>query len=225
MSTILRALKKLEHDKATRKPDPTEMDLEFLDSTPPAHRRSPLKLILTVGLLICGASGATYLFMGGTENKPAPSPPIPPQVRQAAFKPVTTAKPAVSVLAHSSSATSPPAVPLQAEQKPVTTLPAAKPPQAITKESPPKQVPAAKQHVPQTPKAPKAQLQAPSHPSLTVNGIALSDGEKRKAIVNGMSVSVGSVIEGARVEEILGNRVRFSHGGKTFEISVGNTGP
>jgi type II secretory pathway component PulC len=72
---------------------------------------------------------------------------------------------------------------------------------------------------------PKAPVQATTHTSLTVNGIVLSDGEKRKAIVNGMSVSIGSVIEGALVEDILSDRVRFSHGGETFEVSVGNTGP
>ena len=82
-----------------------------------------------------------------------------------------------------------------------------------------------KQHPPQTVKAPKIPVQTVPSISLTVNGIVLSDGEKRKAIVNGMSVSVGSVIEGARVEEIQSNRVKFSHGGVTFEVSVGNTGP
>jgi general secretion pathway protein B len=84
-------------------------------------------------------------------------------------------------------------------------------------ESLPRQTPATK--------PPKAPVRTTQLPSLTVNGLALSDGEKRKAIVNGVSVSVGSVIEGARIEDIQENRVRFSRGGKKFEITVGSTGP
>lgn len=60
---------------------------------------------------------------------------------------------------------------------------------------------------------------------MTVNGLALSDGEKRQAVVNGITVSKGSYVGGARVEEILPHRVRFSKGGKTFEVSVGDSWP
>lgn len=219
MSTILRALKKLEHDKAARKPDPADMDLEFLENTPPAPRRSPLKGIVLVGLLVACGSAATYLFMSRTEKVPPPAAQVAPPARQVVFKPATSVLPPPTPQANRSSASAPsalPALPLQAEQKP------APPATKVQADTPPKQAPVAK---PYAPKAPKPQVQTTPLPSLTVNGIALSDGEKRKAIVNGMSVSVGSVIGGARVEEIQGNRVRFSYGGKTFEVSVGNTGP
>jgi type II secretory pathway component PulC len=69
-------------------------------------------------------------------------------------------------------------------------LPAAK----IQPESLSRQTPVTKQ--------PKTPVRTTSRPSLTVNGLALSDGEKRKAIVNGITVSIGSVIEGARIEDI-----------------------
>jgi len=230
MSTILRALKKLEHDKAVRKPDTAGMDLEFLESTPPAPRRSPLKIILVMGVLAGSVGGAIYLLSGGKETKTTTLPPTPP-ARQAAFKPATTAMPALPVQAIRSSSAAPAPVPapaVQAEQKTAPAIPGAQAPQAAIKSQavPALKKPAAvKPQAPHIPKSPKFPAQAAAPLSLTVNGIALSDGEKRKAIVNGMSVSVGSMIGGVKVEEILGNRVRFSHGGETFEISVGNTGP
>lgn len=231
MSTILRALKKLEHEKAARKPEQADLDLEFLNSPAPAPRRSLVKTAVVVSLLIAVGGAATYLYLTGSDKQPAPVQPPAPQPRQAVLKAATTVMPTAAPLANRSSASAPgavPAPPIQAVQKPgpspqaVTPVPPAAKVQADT---PPKPAPVAKQHAPQPPKAPKPQLQTAPPLSLTVNGIALSDGEKRKAIVNGMSVSVGSTVGGARVEEILGNRVRFSYGGKSFEISVGNTGP
>jgi len=230
MSTILEALKKLEHDKAKCKSGPPELDLEFLESPPPAPRRSPLKGVLMVVLLLACGGAATYLFLLRAEKAPAPAPAAP-RAWQLVSKPATSAHPAAPLLTNRKSANPPiaaPPPPVQTVQQPAPAPLAAKPPQPATKakaESPPTQAPDAKQRPPQSLKAPKPQLRSTLLPSLTVNGIALSDGEKRNAIVNGMSVSVGSTVEGARVEDILEHRVRFSYGGKTFEISVGSTGP
>jgi len=58
----------------------------------------------------------------------------------------------------------------------------------------------------------------PVKPVLKVHGIAFQDGAESAAVVNGVTVSNGSVIEGARVEEIQKDRVRFSRGGETFDI-------
>jgi len=232
MSTILRALKKLEHEKTSNKPDPTDIDLEFLDSPPPVPRRSPLKGILMVGLLLACGSGATYLFMSRTKKTPAPAPvtrPAAPQARQAVvLKPTTSARTNALALANRSSAASPHAASapqVQAHQKPA---PAASPVTRRAKVQPEYQDeerPVKKQRAPQIAKTAEPEKRVRSSASITVNGIALSDGEKRKAIVNGMSVSIGSVVEGARIVDIQENRVQFSRGNRTFEISVGNTGP
>jgi general secretion pathway protein B len=56
-------------------------------------------------------------------------------------------------------------------------------------------------------------------PLLKVQGIAFQDGSATGvAVVNGIAVSKGSVIEGVRVEEIQNDRVMFSRDGKKFEI-------
>jgi type II secretory pathway component PulC len=66
--------------------------------------------------------------------------------------------------------------------------------------------------------APVAPLVPPARPVLKVDGIAFQDGADSVAVINGVTVSNGSVIEGARVEEIQKDRVRFSRDGETFDI-------
>jgi general secretion pathway protein B len=54
---------------------------------------------------------------------------------------------------------------------------------------------------------------------LLVSGIAWQEERKlRRAVVNGSLVGEGAEILGARVVEIRENRVRFSRGGKIFEV-------
>jgi type II secretory pathway component PulC len=69
-----------------------------------------------------------------------------------------------------------------------------------------------------SPSAPVVPLVPPPRPVLKVDGIAFQDGADSVAVINGVTVSKGSVIEGARVEEIQKDRVRFSRGGERFEI-------
>jgi general secretion pathway protein B len=64
-----------------------------------------------------------------------------------------------------------------------------------------------------------------SLPTLKVTGIAWQkDSTDRVAVVNGTSVSEGVMVEGARVEKIFQDRVRFSFDQQTFDISLGRTG-
>jgi type II secretory pathway component PulC len=65
---------------------------------------------------------------------------------------------------------------------------------------------------------PAAPAAAAANPVLKLHGIAFQDGAESAAVVNGVTLSNGSVIEGARVVEIQKDRVRFRRGGETFEI-------
>ena len=61
-------------------------------------------------------------------------------------------------------------------------------------------------------------------PALIVSGIAWQKGgAERFAMVNGRPVAEGATVEGARVEEIFPDRVRFSFANRTFEVSLGKT--
>ena len=60
-------------------------------------------------------------------------------------------------------------------------------------------------------------------PKLNVVGIAWQkDNALRLAIVNGVPVREGGVVNGATVREILPDKVRFSVNGKDFDLPLEN---
>jgi len=62
---------------------------------------------------------------------------------------------------------------------------------------------------------------ATTPPSLRLSAIVWhEEPSKRIAMINGIMTNEGSVIEGVKVEEIQTNRVRLSHNGRAFEISL-----
>jgi general secretion pathway protein B len=64
--------------------------------------------------------------------------------------------------------------------------------------------------------------QQTARPNLVVSGIVFQpDRQARLAVVNDLPVMEGTVIEGARVEEILADRVRFAWEGRTVEVELG----
>jgi general secretion pathway protein B len=220
MSSILKALKKLEQEKAARKPDSFRIDAEILRGGAQRSRFfSSGASLAAVALFLCGV-GATYLYMKHDQTS------APVQQSQSSKS---------GVRGDSSTA---------ATLFPVSTLPAVQPqPRQPAKgiSTPEKSEPSSRsmvtqQHtqrvksveiVPQavpaesmsvSPPVPVAPLVPPAKSVLKVNGIAFQDGADSVAVINGVTVSNGSVIEGARVEEIQKDRVRFSRGGEKFEI-------
>jgi hypothetical protein len=58
-------------------------------------------------------------------------------------------------------------------------------------------------------------------PSLTISAIVwYEEPSKRFAMINGLIVTEGSVVEGMRVEEIYPDRVRFLHQNQHLEIFI-----
>jgi hypothetical protein len=58
-------------------------------------------------------------------------------------------------------------------------------------------------------------------PPLNVSGIAWQQaGSLRLAVVNGTSVSEGSTVEGARVEGIFPDHIRFSFRNEHFDVQL-----
>lgn len=230
MSSILKALKKLEDEKSIRKPDSLKIDAEILRGDA-SRRFSPVGTSLLAALLfVCGGS-ATYVFMKpGTGNVAGLNAPA---------SAVTPAVPSSSAIAVAPVAEKPQQLNLQVESsksdKTISVKLDNNPPYSV---APPK-MPAKAQSV-QSIKKPEASLNnvptkkasaaaiqptAPvMTPSLKVNGIAYqNESADRVAIVNGVSVSNGSMIEGARVEDIQKERVRFSYGGEKFDVTLGKS--
>lgn len=237
MSSILKALKKLDDDKAARHPDELKIDSEILRTDNPP-RISSAGLLAAALLLLAGGSGVTYMYMKrdkAPEQVSVQKPVAPSRQQQL---PVTAPKdikteqlpPAIVIVPAQQQKT--PKVEAPRQQKkttPTVTAPVAAPiAKQVTKpvlakeiKSPPK-TNTATNPLPQQP-SPQASVKAV--PALRVNGIAFQDGNTADsvAIINGVPVSSGASIEGVKVDEIHKNRVKFSYNGEKFEIPLGQS--
>lgn len=220
MSSILKALKKLEDSKAARPPGSLHIDADILRDDTPRSLSLPGIALAAALLFVCGG-GATYLYMKrsmtATPEQP-PTPAVAPLPRQV----TRDIRPAAQPVAPSPSqvqpnAVIPPAAPpvvQHAAPRPVT--PATKKTAAPRRPATPLPSPAVQ------PTAQAAPAAAP--PVVKVNGIAFQgDGASSVAVINGSPVSTGSVIDGVTVEDIQKDRVRFSYGGERFEVGLGRS--
>ena len=213
MSSILNALKKLEQERhrESRRNSTQPLDAAILHDQQTVERRTP-----STGLLL---GGALFLFLGGAglvylTQRPAP------QKSQQANTAITAVLPDRPV-----PITFPP---VQTAPKQPATVPLQQPQARQEKQSAPPLLPAKPITHPTTPQPtrqpPPVQVttQQAQRPNLKVLGIAYQAGDAASnlAIVNGTPVSAGGMIEGARVEEIQKDRVKFSMGGERFEVML-----
>jgi len=242
MSSILKALKKLEQEKAVRRGGNPDITRGILRNVPKGKKRPRWLFPVSVAGAALVASLFTFALMAGFQ--PANRSAATDAMSQEAVKtPIAPAQGLSAPLAGSSEALS------RIENPSDRVVPksgrSVKPPvpgksllAGIRPAGPP---PEAKWENPSlpadAPSPPKAQASAGkagqstkphgghSLPTLTVTGIAWQkDSTDRVAVVNGASVSEGVMVEGARVEEIFQDRVRFSFDKQTFDISLGRTG-
>jgi general secretion pathway protein B len=221
MSSILTALKKLEHEKTARKPDSFKIDAEILRGGSSRRSFSKGALLTALILFLCGG-GATYLFMKhGNQLEPLrqsqifktevkgesslDNPQLSVSMRPAETSPARPSAPIISL--PEKREYSPRSIEKQQNQRVqsaenITQPASSEPPKGFVS----------------TP--PFAPPVIPANPVLKVHGIAFQDGADSVAVVNGITVSKGSVIEGARVEEIQKDRVRFSRGAEKFEVDL-----
>jgi hypothetical protein len=222
MSSILNALKKLERDKTARTQDSLKIEAEILrgGSTP----RSPYLLytsLVAVLFFVCGGA-ATYMYVKNGKS-------------------VTDAQQAAT--GASSGATSNPSPQAQAVQvihvatrKHQVKEPGVKaPPSSLLAKLPARLTARSAPTVPSTgtghPAVVAAQAPpsvaaetAPRIPTLKVDGIAYHMGSAESlAVINGVTAYVGAVIEGAKVEEIGKDWIRFSYGGEKLIVPFGKS--
>lgn len=234
MSSILKALKKLEDEKTARRPDSLNIDAEILRGNGSRRMSLPAICLVAIIVFVCGG-GAMYVYMRpatGTiagqqtaasgqpqSESHSPSPALP-------AAPVTAQKP---INAGSAEKTVLPPQAVENKEQPKTDLPKPSPTVSLASPAKPRPVqpimPSKTKQVVAVPaiQAIKPPEQHPAAPSLKVNGIAYQDGGDSVAVVNGVSVSIGSIVDGARVEEIRREMVRFSYGGEKIEVALGKS--
>lgn len=232
MSSILKALKKLEQEKTLRREGEIDLSREILRDAWRRKTRFPWPWAGAITLIVLLLALVAILLSRGTspvQTAPAqvrtqpPSGEMRPPLESKHAQPHPTlakpsqvpSRPAETVLQKPAAAT-----PVQTTAKvPVPLAPQQPQPQAESPSLPPTALPPATP--PPAAKKPAAPAE-PAEPAFSVSGIAWNkDSADRLAIVNGMPLTTGSVVGGAVIEEILPDRVRFSRGGGKFEVHLG----
>lgn len=224
MSSILKALKKLEDDKAAHRTGHLKLDAEILRSE---NRSSFFSTgVIAVSLLmVAGGSGATFIYLK-REIAPVISsqqqPPVSgaPEIKTVQLPEAVVVVPAEGLKKPANSGSPKPL--LQTPPRRVTAA-------TVSAPTPARPTPTVASKAADPVKAPKLPLipvskTAKDVPTLRVNGIAFQNSAADSmAIVNGTPVANGSVIEDITVEKILKDRVLFEHDGEKFEIQLGQT--
>lgn len=226
MSSILKALKKLEEEKTIRRPDTLNIDAEILRDGTKRSFSALMGLLLAILLFVCG-SGATYLYLKrepATDNNQSAASPVLPIARQYATIPSVAGPVEFSRETPQKHSLVSRTIQKNIEVSPRPVL--ATKPTAKLQTAP---LPEQERTAPQTK---EKQAVPPSInskisdtvPLLKLSGIAFQpEGSESVAMVNGVTVSCGSTVEGAKIEDIQKDRVRFSFKGETIEILLGKS--
>lgn len=224
MSLILDALKKLEREKAARRDGTVNVADEILrpHRPQPGNKRTLLLTIAAVGAGL--AAIAAFALMGGSGDLRRSSAPVP-AVSPAAVPPAAMPQAAPAVIV-------PPAGPPQKTGEPAmkrsrmeiediegspsvkSTEPRASQPPAVSRPRPADEAVQRRSDMSEN-------SSEGSVPPLKVSGtVWQKERDARRAVVNGIVATEGSVVNGAKVVEIYPNRVTFSRGGKTFDVPI-----
>jgi general secretion pathway protein B len=233
MSVILDALKKLDREKSSRRSGTADIAVEILrPDLPRPTRRTPLYLAIAF-LTAIATAAITYgvIVKGGPVPKPSPplamAPPVPhPEAAPATppSEPIRSARdetvpaPPKAQTPVKGKKLAVPSIESKGDETKIkqnVTIKGADiaPEKAkISPEFPPSQPPA--RELP--PREPSA-----TFPSLNISAIVwYEEPSKRFAMINGLIVTEGSVVEGMKVEEIYPDRVRFLHRNQRLEIPI-----
>ena len=244
MSSILKALKKLEQEKTLRREGEIDLSREILQDAWRRKTRFSRPLAAAITTIVLLLALITILLSRGTAPiQPVQTqPPAPPReaslpLEQKAAPPeVILPKPAPSMPQPAEAVVQKPAPAATLQPAPATTQqPTAKIPVPLPSLQPRHEQTESIPSLPST-ASPPATLPPPSakkpappaesaEPAFSVSGIAWNkDSADRLAIINGQPLTTGSAVGGAVVEEILPDRVRFSRGGGSFEVHLGKAG-
>lgn len=247
MSYILDALKKLEHEK-NRKARGNGMSSItgelFNNDQQRGEGKGAGKIVLITFFVSLVTCGATWLFLNPDKHtlkttsasnttaskatppsQPQPSPAAAPSQQPQATAPAQAPTPSVQPVSLPTIQSTPTAQTFAAtpsasaiKQRPVTAKTSASVQNTeeaaalITAQELRKRI--------KDQKIPAAPTMAPPA-DIKLSGIAWQDDHRaRRAVINGFLVQEGGTVSGARITEILQDRVRFSQSGSVFELSL-----
>lgn len=229
MSSILKALRKLEQEQNSRKSGIVDITGQVIYKKDRPRRqtwRVPFGMAAVGITTAIGTYFLTTVYSHNGNEHPAPISPAVRQQIQAAAPPqpveappsnVRDPLPAVAAATKKASAPEhfPPALPRLKGRKVATPSPPVVAPQPTAAPSVQPSPPPLHQQA----TAPAQTVAAPL-PTLNISGVAYEADGGKFAIINGIAVTEGSVVAGAKVEEIQKDRIRFTFGQKTFDVPV-----
>ena len=213
MSSILKALKKLEQEKVLRGERTVDLALDIHRGTPRRQGGSPVFIVVVILLLVIATAGAWVLITpDGKNQQPLPGGgdvAIPPQ--PVAVLPETSPVPRPAA----------PAEPLPAAIQETPVAKVERNNAGVVAASPSLPVVAPKNEPRPSAAATResARSQLRQFAGLKLTGIVWQEeASSRMAIIDDLPVMVGTAISGATVVEILTDRVVLSHDGRMSEL-------
>jgi len=229
MSYILDALKKMEHEKAKKKGAAGIASVSgelFRPEKLKPQKGNIWKIGAAIVLVVILTSGATWYLLRDNKSAktakavpPVQAPPTPQvQPQEAAVPPVTA-----PVAPLPAQPPAPPVVVARPEMPIANNITA--PPVAADEEGRRASRRSGSKKPQRKEREESLPVQAGTAPAdIKVSGIAWQDERAaRRAVVNGFLLKEGSVVGGAKIVEILPEKVRFSMNGSTFELSMHST--
>ena len=222
MSSILKALRKLEEEKRGGKLEAPDLRVDQGQSVAASKSLLPLIVGVVLGALIVGL---IFFWPTGTPQKPdvvqsetptALSPVIEPPV---ASPQVVTDLPPAPQTAKPLQVTTAPAKP-EASVTPVVSEPVVSRPVHMTPAPADIAKPAAPVEVVVQQELPPETVALPDGIRLNVTEIFYQDAVNSMAVVNDLPVMVGSHVDAAVVTEIRADRVLFEIDGKVYSVST-----
>ncbi len=202
MSLILDALRKMEQERKAKSKGTVDIRPDVLSyrGAPPKPARNRF-LPAAIALLLISVLVTAGLLLRGGKSEPQIHPAEP------------VARSVVTPEIQPASLPTPPIQPPQAAPVPVRTAPAVAQPIHSPKKA-------------EADAPPVASTEPAGSSNITISGIAWQDERNmRRAVINGVLVSEGTEIAGARIVEIKENRVKFSRDGQTFEVIYSSAFP
>ncbi len=217
MSSILKALKKLEKENAARRQEPVRIDAGILGADPKS-RMSPVGMVLaSIILFLCGSILTYALLERNRQRQAAPPGYAPRQMASPENQGIGPKRAAPSATGETENVAHRPY-----SLEPGLPHPAREPlPSGIKRQK--LRTAATDRPAPGNGGPPGPAAPTPLAPVLRVDGIAFQEGVDGVAVVNGVQVTRGTSIEGVRVDEVQRDRVLFSHDGKRIEVYLGRS--
>jgi general secretion pathway protein B len=220
MSVILDALRKLDREKSSRRTGTANIAVEILrPDLPRPGKKVPLYVAIAF-LTAIATAGITYGVMvkGGFLSKASPPLAMNPPVPKQEVAPVTLPSEPIRSARDEIIPVPPKTQTPGKSKKPAAPLVESKGDETKIKQN---VIVKEADIAPEKTKIPPPREPATTFPSLNISAIVWYEKpSERFAMINGLIVREGSVIEGMKIEEICPDRVRFLHRNQHLEIPI-----